>query len=136
MESTTWPLFGLRVMTPRVVLRYSDDADVLAVAELAAAGVHDPSTTPFTFPWTDVAPPEQQRLSAQWYWRQRADWTADHWSLPFTVVVDGEVVGQQGALADQYPKLREASTGSWLGLAHQGKGIGKEMRAAILHLLF
>ena len=136
MDSSPWPLFGLRVVTPRLVLRYPDDADVVALAELAAGGVHDPATMPFTFPWTDVAPPEQQRLSAQWYWRQRAEWRLEHWSLPFAVVVDGELVGQQGAEADDYPKLHEASTGSWLGLAHQGKGIGKEMRAAILHFLF
>jgi RimJ/RimL family protein N-acetyltransferase len=28
------------------------------------------------------------------------------------------------------------STGSFLGLAHQGRGIGREMRAAVLHLAF
>ncbi|EQD45135.1 GCN5-related N-acetyltransferase, partial [mine drainage metagenome] len=28
------------------------------------------------------------------------------------------------------------STGSWLGREHQGRGFGKEMRAAILHLGF
>ena len=55
---------------------------------------------------------------------------------PFAIVVDGDVVGLQDAEAINYPKLLEASTGSWLGLAHQGKGIGKEMRAAILHFLF
>jgi RimJ/RimL family protein N-acetyltransferase len=27
-------------------------------------------------------------------------------------------------------------TGSWLGLAHQGRGYGTEMRAAVLHLAF
>ena len=136
MDCSPWPLFGLRVVTPRLVLRYPDDADVLALAELAATGVHDPATMPFIAPWTDVAPPQQQRLSAQWYWRQRAEWTIEHWSLPFAIVVDGNVVGLQGAEADNYPKLLEASTGSWLGLAHQGKGIGKEMRVAILHFLF
>lgn len=31
---------------------------------------------------------------------------------------------------------REAETGSWLGLAHQGRGLGTEMRAAALHLAF
>lgn len=136
MERAIWPLFGLRVVTPRVVLRYPSDDDVLALADLAAAGIHDPATMPFTYPWTDIEPPEQQRQSAQWYWRQRAEWTPDHWNLPFVVVVGGDIVGQQGAMADDFPKLRQASTGSWLGRAYQGRGIGKEMRAAILHLLF
>jgi RimJ/RimL family protein N-acetyltransferase len=136
MDGSVWPLFGLRIVTPRVLLRYPDDDDVQALAALAALGVHDRATMPFTYPWTDVEPPELQRQTMQWCWRQRAEWTLDHWSLPFTVVVDGEVVGQQGAMADNYPKLREAATGSWLGRAHQGRGIGKEMRAALVHLLF
>ena len=114
-----WPLFGLR-MTPTVTLRYSDDDDVQALATLARHGVHDPATMPFTYPWTDVPSPQQERASAQWYWRQRATWTVDHWNLPFSVVVNGTVVGQQGAMADHFPTLREVATGSWLGLAYQG----------------
>jgi RimJ/RimL family protein N-acetyltransferase len=31
---------------------------------------------------------------------------------------------------------REVHTGSWLGRRHQGRGIGTEMRAAVLHLAF
>jgi RimJ/RimL family protein N-acetyltransferase len=32
--------------------------------------------------------------------------------------------------------LRAVESGSWLGRAHPGKGIGTEMRAAALHLAF
>ena len=32
--------------------------------------------------------------------------------------------------------MRSVATGSWLGLRHQGHGIGKEMRAAVLHFAF
>ena len=52
------------------------------------------------------------------------------------VLVDDELVGVQGMQAKRFPLTREFSTGSWLGIAHQGKGLGKEMRAAILHLGF
>jgi len=38
--------------------------------------------------------------------------------------------------AERFAVLRSAKTGSWLGRDHQGKGIGKEMRAAALQLLF
>jgi RimJ/RimL family protein N-acetyltransferase len=51
-------------------------------------------------------------------------------------VVDGEVVGTQGVQASSWSVLREVGTGSWLGAAHQGRGIGTEMRAAVLHLAF
>jgi RimJ/RimL family protein N-acetyltransferase len=52
------------------------------------------------------------------------------------VICDGVVVGSQGMDAAQFATLRTVNTGSWLGRAHQGKGIGKEMRAAILQLAF
>jgi RimJ/RimL family protein N-acetyltransferase len=42
----------------------------------------------------------------------------------------------QGLAAADFAVLREVRTGSWLGLTHQGKGIGTEMRAAVLHLAF
>jgi RimJ/RimL family protein N-acetyltransferase len=50
--------------------------------------------------------------------------------------VDGEVVGVQDINAEHFATLRSVHTGSWLGLAHQGQGLGKEMRQAILHLAF
>ncbi len=51
-------------------------------------------------------------------------------------MVDGQVVGTQGLWTTSYPVSRTVLSGSWLGRAHQGQGIGTEMRAAILHLAF
>lgn len=119
-----------------MTLRYAGDDDVLALAELATKGIHDPATMPFLFPWTDAEPPLLLRNSAQWYWRQRADWLPERWSVPFATVVDGDVVGMQGMEAEHFAVLRQVSTGSWLGRTHQGQGIGKEMRAAVLHFAF
>lgn len=130
------PMFGLEVRTPRVVLRYPDDEDALALAELAAQGVHDPATQPFTIAWTAVPPPHQQRNTLGFLWDQRSTAQRDDWHLPLVTVVDGEVIGTQGLLASSWSVLREVETGSWLGRAHQGKGIGTEMRAAVLHLAF
>jgi len=39
-------------------------------------------------------------------------------------------------VADDFPQLRTAETASWLGQAHQGRGIGTEMRRAIVHFGF
>jgi RimJ/RimL family protein N-acetyltransferase len=119
-----------------VTLRYPDDNDVIATAELAARGIHPPETMPFSIPWTDIEPPRQQRQSLQHLWGTRARWTREDWSLPMVVVVDDEIVGVQDLLAKDFAVLRIARTGSWLGRSHQGKGIGKEMRSAILHLAF
>lgn len=130
------PMFGLEVRTPRLVLRYPDDEDALALAELGARGVHDPSRRPFQIPWTSIAPPHQQRNTLAFLWDQRSTAQRDDWHLPLVTVVDGEIVGTQGLLATSWTVLRQVQTGSWLGQAHQGKGIGREMRVAALHLAF
>jgi RimJ/RimL family protein N-acetyltransferase len=131
-----WPLAGLRLLTPRLELRLPTDTDLEELATLAAAGVHDPDVQPFAFPWTDAAPDERARSTLQYHWRQRAAWQPEKWSLDLAVVHDGTVVGTQGMSATDFAILREVGTGSWLGVAHQGQGIGTEMRAAVLHLAF
>jgi RimJ/RimL family protein N-acetyltransferase len=136
METPHWPLFGLRVHTPRVTLRYPDDADAVAIAELAAAGIHDPAMMPFSFPWTDLEPPLQQRRTLQHLWSLRAEWRPEHWNLDLAVVVDDSLVGVQSIGADDFAVLKAVMSGSWLGHSYQGKGIGTEMRAAVLHLAF
>ena len=136
MTHEHWPLFELCVRTPQIALRYPDDDDVMALADLAAAGIHDPSTMPFSFPWTDVEPPLQQRGSIQHLWSRRADWRPEQWHLLFAVVVEGSVVGVQEVNAHDFAVRRTVATGSWLGRAHQDRGIGREMRAAVLHFAF
>ena len=67
-----WPLFGLRVRTPRVELCYPDDEQIAEIASRAARdGVHDPAFTPFTIEWTDVPPLLQPRLTMQHHWSVR-----------------------------------------------------------------
>lgn len=135
--SAYWPLFGLRVVTPRIELRYPDDELVAALAELAAEGIHDPATMPFSVPWTDAPTGgQQERNTMQFFWRTRAESTPEKWILPMAVMADGEPVGVQSIHTTGYAITRVIETGSWLGQAFQGQGIGIEMRAAILHLGF
>jgi RimJ/RimL family protein N-acetyltransferase len=136
MANPHWPLFDLAIRTPRVELRYPDDELVFKALEVSLNGIHDPATMPFGFPWTDAKSPEFERESLRHYWKGRAEHKADSWHMPFVVIVDGEVVGVQAVNADNFARLRQAETGSWLGQAHQGQGIGKELRAAALHFLF
>ena len=133
---TIWPLFGLRVRTPMLELRYPTDEDLAEIAEVAAAGVHDPATMPFTTAWTDMPPPRQQVNSLLHHWLSRGSWSADSWHLPLVVVVDGALAGMQAATAKDFPTLREVVTGSWLGRSYHGRKLGTEMRHAILHLAF
>jgi RimJ/RimL family protein N-acetyltransferase len=136
MITDHWPLFGLRLTTPRLELRVPDLADLADLADVAAAGVHDPSRQPFAVPWTDGTPAEVARGTVQYQWRMLGQWTPDNWSLHFVTVHDGQVIGTQALDAREFATLREVGTGSWLGRVHHGRGFGTEMRAAVLELAF
>jgi RimJ/RimL family protein N-acetyltransferase len=131
-----WPLFDLVIRTPRLELRLLREEDFAEVVEVIDQGIHEPGTMPFFFPWTDAEPEQRAREAAQWMWRHRAAWSPDKWTLTAGVFVDGKPVGVQDLEAEQFRAVRSVETGSWLGRAHQGKGLGREMREAILHLAF
>ena len=131
-----WPLFGLRVETPRLTLVYPADSDLDVLNALASRGIHDPGTMPFAIPWTDDLPDVRPRNSLQFWWGLRATWKTAKWTLNMMVKQGDQVVGIQAINATDFAVTRVVESGSWLGRAHQGHGIGKEMRAAILHLAF
>ena len=136
MKVSHFPLYQLRIRTPRLELRLPDLDELDALAGLAAEGVHDPDRMPFLVPWTDLPPAERARGVIQRHWRLLGAWTPEEWSLNLTVFADGRPVGLQMIGARDFKVLRQVNTGSWLGLRHHGKGIGTEMRAAVLHLAF
>ncbi|MGI8794321.1 MAG: GNAT family N-acetyltransferase [Acidimicrobiales bacterium] len=135
MPHPYWPLFDLVVRTPMLELRYPTDDDVVALAAVGSRGIHDSSWMPLGG-WSDAESPDLERGILAFQWKARAEWSPTSWSFNPVVVVDGEVVGTQGMGATEFPKLRSVGTGSWIGMEHQGRGIGKEMRAAMLHLAF
>lgn len=136
MASSFWPLADLRLRTPLLELRWPSQADLDALAGLAADGVHDPAVQPFGVAWTDVGPAERARSVLQYHWSRWAAWTPADWRLELAVVRDGTVVGTQGVSGTDFAIRREVATGSWLGRAFQGQGIGTQMRAAVLALAF
>lgn len=136
MADPIWPLAELEVTTPNLALRHITDELATELALLAARGIHDPATMPFSEPWTDVTSPQLERNTLQYFWRCRAEVTPEHWDIPLAAVVDGRAVGVCTVHAKDFPQRRSVTTGSWLGRAHQGRGIGKEMRQAALHLIF
>ncbi|TDC26269.1 N-acetyltransferase [Streptomyces sp. 8K308] len=136
MLTDYWPLAGLRVTTPRLELRLPTTDELVQLAELAGEGVHPPEEMPFLFPWTDLPPPERGRSVLQYQWRMLGQWTPENWALELAVFHEGRPVGIQSLTARNHATLRQVESGSWLGRAHQGKGIGTEMRHAVLHLAF
>lgn len=136
MRNPHWPLFDLVIRTPLLELRYPNDELLTELAEVAADGVHDPDTMPFLAPWTRAEPPELQRNAFRFWWGQRASWMPENWNFMAAVLVDGKPLGVQDIGSTDFVVTRSVNTGSWLGRRYQGRGIGTEMRAAILHFAF
>jgi RimJ/RimL family protein N-acetyltransferase len=135
-----WPLSELRLRARLpagdLELRLPDHADLTALAALAEAGVHDPQHQPFGFGWTDAEPEVRALSTVQFHWRSWGEWTPERWELNLVTLLNGTVVGTQAIGASDYAVLREVHSGSWLGIAHHGEGIGTAMRAAVLALAF
>lgn len=130
------PMLGLRVSAGDLELRGVTDDLVVELAELAARGVHSPDRMPFTHPWTDVPPEDFGRAFGQYHWRSRAEFSPSSWDLNLAVLHRGQVVGVQGVGTADFLVTRTGETGSWLGLAHQGKGLGTAMRQVMCAFLF
>ena len=136
MGHRLWPLYDLRLRTERLELRLPDEAEIAALCAVAAAGIHPPGEMPFGVPWSIKPSPRFEREFSQWHWQQRASWTPEAWGLELGVFLDNRPIGVQSLLASQFSIFREVRTGSWLGQPHQGQGLGKEMRGAVLALAF
>ena len=117
------PLTRLRLRTPRLELRVASRAEARRLFAVAESGIHDPAEMPFEIPWTDD-------LDLDDFVSHVTGSTAD--SIRFTAFLDGAPIGVQAL--DIHPEW--VSTGSWLGRAHQGHGLGTEMRAAVLTYAF
>lgn len=126
---------GLRVASGDLELRGITDEHLPRLAEVALEGVHDPARMPFTFPWTDAPAEELPSRFAQYHWQCRAEWGPRKWQLNLGVWHRGELIGVQGASSTDYLVTHTAESGSWLGLRHQGRGIGTRMRRMLCALL-
>jgi RimJ/RimL family protein N-acetyltransferase len=131
-----WPAAGVSARAGDLELRWIDDDLLVELAEVAARGVHAPEAMPFYTPWTRGTPAEVARSVLKSQWSARQNIGPGKLTLEHAVLVDGVVVGSQGASGENWPTLRSVETGSWLGREFQGRGIGTRMRVLMLHLLF
>jgi RimJ/RimL family protein N-acetyltransferase len=131
-----WPAAGVRARAGDLELRWIDDDVLLALGAVAAQGVHGDDPMPFYVPWTRGTPEEVARAVTTYHWSIRPKVSPKHVTLELAALVDGRVVGSQGASGDDWAVLRRAETGSWLGREFQGRGIGTRMRVLMLHVLF
>jgi RimJ/RimL family protein N-acetyltransferase/ribosomal protein S18 acetylase RimI-like enzyme len=127
------PLTRLRVRTPRLELRLGTDTELRELGRVAMAGIHDPGVMPFAFPWTDDVSEESV---LEFHRDQLHTFTPEDWQLGLVVFHRGRPIGIQSVGATRFAETRRVGTGSWLGREWQGRGLGTEMRAAVLQLAF
>lgn len=137
MLADLWPTFGIVLTTPRLSLRLPTEGELVTLAELAAEGVHAPGERPFLTPWTEGTAEDRARSVLTGHWWQLSSWEPDSWSLGLAVLSgDGMPMGIATLRARDFWTNREVTTSSWLGLRHQGHGVGTEARTALLTLAF
>ncbi|WP_026534362.1 GNAT family N-acetyltransferase [Arthrobacter sp. H14] len=131
-----WPLFGLKLTTPRLELSPVSDADLPHLIAAVHAGIHDPAVMPFSYPWTDAKGEELTGETLKYFWQTRAGVSPDRWIINFGVWIDGDFAGVQELMTTDFPVLKTVRSGSWLTMSRQGQGIGTEMRQAVLAYAF
>jgi RimJ/RimL family protein N-acetyltransferase len=130
-------LYGLRLRTPRLELRLGSRAELEALAEVAKAGIHPPDEMPFAVAWTDTTDdPGFVRDFVAHHEHALEAWSPDAWRLNLVAFHDATPVGSQALRATDFAVERTVDSGSWLGVASQGRGLGTEMRVAVLELAF
>ena len=131
-----WPLFRLRIRSEHLVLRLPTDDELMGLLGVARAGIHPPDEMPFGVAWTDRRGADFDRAFLQHHWEKRGAWQPDAWWLNLAVLFDGRPIGSQTIHATGFATTRTVDTGSWLGRTFQGRGLGTEMRSAILAFAF
>jgi RimJ/RimL family protein N-acetyltransferase len=134
----SYPLLGVRVSTPTLELHSATDELLDDLSGLVRSGKTHAEPAPYDDPMSFYEKDPDVRV-AKWLrgvWRGRGHVEPDGWRLYFVVMVDGRPVGEQTVSGVDFATLGTVTTFSWLSADLRGRGLGREMRAAILHLAF
>ena len=134
---SSYPPLNVQVHTPRLSLLGATDDLLERLVPVVRAGVVTAPPWPFDDPmslYEDSPEREWRWLRAVWAGRGRV--SDSFWRLYFVVVVDDEPVGMQDLIGTNFSALGTVHTFSWLSSDARGRGLGKEMRQAVLHLAF
>lgn len=128
----------VHIETPKLELRGATDDLLERLAPLVRAGKAMDDPKPYDDPfWAYEADPDVRvEKWLQGVWRGRGTVAPDRWRLHFVVIVDGEPVGMQDLMGDGFATFGTVESFSWLSTDVRQRGIGTEMRAAIMHLAF
>ena len=134
MEGWSWPLHGIRLRTADLDLQVMTEADLPTLWSVLPDDVGmNPHAT--TYSGLDDRA-NRSAIIAQAYWRALGVWSPDDWALPFVVRSAGAVVGAQWLEGPDWRSDRTVDSSSWLVAGARGRGLGRQMRAAVLALAF
>ncbi|WP_181274298.1 GNAT family N-acetyltransferase [Brevibacterium oceani] len=128
----------IRVKTPRLELVGAGDDMLAALAPLGRDGKVFAEPAPYDDPMSFYESDPDVRVSKwlQSVWRARGRFGPSEFRLAFAVLVDGEAVGMQDLIAEKLDTCATVLSFSWLSTDVRGRGLGTEMRSAMLHLAF
>ncbi|MER6951598.1 GNAT family protein [Nonomuraea sp. NPDC000554] len=130
-----WPLFALRVRTPRLELAIADTSDLLSLA-CVSGDIQSAGEPRYQKAYLYEPSPERERHLLQRHWRALANWRPESWDLHLAIRVGGIAIGVQNMWASDFGTVRGVETGSWITRSHQRQGYGTEARAAVLEFAF
>jgi RimJ/RimL family protein N-acetyltransferase len=133
-----YPLLDVRVSTPTLELHSATDELLDELADVVRAGKTHADPAPYDDPISFYETDPDLRV-AKWLraiWRRRGTVDPDFWRLYLVVMVHGRPVGEQTLTGVNFATLGTCTTFSWLSVDERGRGLGHEMRAAILQLAF
>jgi RimJ/RimL family protein N-acetyltransferase len=132
-----YPPLDLVISTPRLRLAGATDSLLERLVPVIREGLVGAGPLPFDDPmslYEDSPEREWRWLRGIWAGRARVD--REFWRLYFVVMLDDAPVGMQDLVGMNFASFGTVGTFSWLQGSLRHRGIGKEMRSAILHLAF
>jgi RimJ/RimL family protein N-acetyltransferase len=137
VAASSYPPLNVQVHTPRLSLLGATDELLEHLVPVVRKGVVTAPPWPFDDPMSLYKEsPDREWSWLRGVWAGRARVTDSLWRLYFVVVVDGEPVGMQDLTGKDFSAFGTVETFSWLSADVRGRGLGKEMRQAVLHLAF
>lgn len=136
--TSVFPPFGLRLRCGEITLVGTTPDHVPDLIATAKEGVYDLASglpMPFLFDWPSL--PDQDLNMWQHVWQTWGSFAQDAWALKLSIIVDGRAIGCQDVMnKSNFLATRSLETGSWMGLSHQGRGIGTRIRQMAAMLCF
>lgn len=132
-----YPPLNLKVITPRLELHGATDELLAQLLPIVRDGVVGQHPYPFDDPMSLYEDnPLRERKWLQAIWRGRGNVRPGSWRLYFVILLGGQAVGMQDLIGVDFDTCRTVTSFSWLAPSARQQGLGREMRAAVLHLAF